>query len=232
MKFDISYFSSNGGRCENEDSLCIKEYYNGLLAIVADGLGGCQNGKEASLTAVNVISSTAENHWNEPDILMRSITAANSELRQLDDQLTTVAALNINGSSVCAAHIGDSRIYQFRGQEIIYQSMDHSVSQMAVLSGEITPDQIRGHIDRNKLIRALGMSDQVAPYIKELSLYSGDSFLICSDGFWELITEEEMVSALSVAQTANDWLGEMRKAIDNKFTSNTDNSSAIVIISE
>ena len=230
MKFDVSYYSSHGGRSENEDSMFINENGNEILAIVADGLGGCKNGREASLKAVNIISSVKLTENEPADILAEAFSTANAELLRESDQLTTAAALYIRGDAACAAHVGDSRIYQFRDRQIISQSLDHSVSQMAVFAGEITKEQIRGHCDRSKLVRVLGRSDNVSPDISALTVLPGDAFLLCSDGFWELITENEMIAARTDTKTAAEWLTKMRKIIENKIHDNSDNNTAIVIM--
>ena len=143
---------------------------------------------------------------------------------------TTIAALWFNNERAIVAHVGDTRIYQFRKSKIVYQSIDHSVSQMAVMVGEITQDELRGHIDRNRLLRALGASEKVKPDVRSLSLLPGDAFLVCTDGFWELILEDEMLEDLENSSIANQWLANMRKRIENRISTKGDNHTAVAII--
>ena len=89
--------------------------------------------------------------------------------------------------------MGDTRIYQFRDDAIIYQSTDHSLAQLGVMAGDLKLEDIRSNKDRNKLFRALG--DRRTPKVAEklLDILPGDRLLLCSDGFWEGIWEEEML---------------------------------------
>ena len=121
-------------------------------------------------------------------------------------------------------------MYCFRKGEIIFQSVDHSLSQLAVISGDITADEIRGHIDRNKLIRVLGVKENVNPDLNVLEAKSGDAFLLCSDGFWENIEEKEMEELLKKSRTVDEWLQGMAAAVrKNGAGTNMDNNSAIAV---
>lgn len=232
MDFSASYFSSEGGRDLNEDAVFLCEHGNGLIAIVADGLGGMSQGDKASKLAVKTVSSSLAMEHISEDMMNAAVSSANSEICSAGGKGmgSTIAALWMQDKKACACHVGDSRIYQLRNGSIIYQSKDHSLSQVAVMVGEITPDEIRGHRDRNRLVRALGTSDTVKPDTAILDVQCGDAFLLCSDGFWEHIVENDIVKYLDNSTGAADWLDKMKAHVLSRQMADSDNSTAAAII--
>lgn len=225
----FSAYSSVGGRDNNEDAC----YADGRILVVADGLGGCERGEVAANTAIEAIREYYANTEN-PDI-EEAINLANS--RVIDAQgeekkkmKTTITVAQIKEDGVVLAHVGDSRIYAFANGQIIYQSIDHSASQMAVLVGKITPEQIRHHEDRNILTRALGVSYDLKVDMTSLGSWEFDALLLCSDGFWEYIVEEDMCKCLQQADTAQQWLTSMRRIADAAAPVNRDNNTAVVMM--
>lgn len=231
MKISLSYYSDIGHRKNNEDSLSATEVKNGVLAVVADGLGGHQNGEYASREAVSTMNRLLIEEELSEDSLEDAVLEADDAVRRLHETvpgaLTTIAVLWLCDERAVAAHVGDTRIYQFRGGRVLYQSVDHSAAQLAVMAGEISLEEIRGHRDRNKLIRVLG--GESAPRVAQrlLDVRANDAFLLCSDGFWEQIREEEMLAALEGKNDAGAWLDEMRKRVEPAAR---DNNTAICII--
>lgn len=233
MDISVSYYSSEGDRAINEDAVYICEHENKLLAMVADGLGGMTHGDRAAKLAVSTISSRAAMEELSAQNLAAAVEQANSEIIRQQNGSTmcsTIAVLWLDPYRACASHVGDTRIYQFRRGGIVYQSKDHSVSQMAVMMGEITPAEIRGHKDRNRLIRALGGSHTVKPETYTLDLKDGDAFLLCSDGFWELIEEHSMLEYLAISSDAGEWLDRMKRHVEKMQTGDSDNNSAVAVI--
>ena len=233
MNISAAYYSSIGGRDQNEDSLSLQENKNGILAIVADGLGGHANGEIASKIAVNTLCAELGQTQLSVFTLEKAISKANQLIIEdvaSQGMKSTVAVVWMDGTHCLAATVGDTRIYQIREGEIIFQSRDHSVTQMEVLAGDLKEEEIRGNKDRNRLIRALGAKDDVKPDIVALDIKKGDAFLLCSDGFWENIWEEEMVKALNPFFTATKWLEDMRILAESRMESKCDNHTAISII--
>ena len=233
MDISVSYYSAEGGRPVNEDAVYLCEHGNKLLALVADGLGGMANGDRAAKIAVRTISSRVAMEELSAQCLNSAVEQANSDIireQNGEKMCSTMSALWMDPYKACVSHVGDSRIYQFRGGEIIYQSRDHSVSQMAVLVGEITPSEIRGHKDRNRLVRALGASNTVRPETNTLDVRDGDAFLLCSDGFWELIEEYSMIEYLCETDDAGEWLDRMKRHVEKMQTAESDNNSAVAVI--
>lgn len=234
MYINYSEYSDIGGRRKNEDMVQIISYPQSTIAMVADGLGGHGDGDVASRLAVNMITESIRDGAASQMLMEKAIRRANEAIlarhESGSDMKTTITAVWFNDGQACAAHVGDSRIYQFRNGKIIFQSTDHSVSQMAVLMGEITPDQIRHHCDRNRLTRALGSRIDVRVDTRMLDVLPGDAFLLCSDGFWELVWENEMLADLRGASCAEAWLSAMRRRVESRLKSDSDNNTAAAII--
>ena len=113
-----------------------------------------------------------------------------------------------------------------------FRTLDHSVPQMLVKSGEIKESEIRNHPDRNRLLRALGLETdrQLYELQEPYPLRKCQAFLLCSDGFWELIEEEKMCSFLKKAESADEWLRLMNEEVQkNGAGKNMDNNSAIAV---
>ena len=234
MDISISYYTSKGKRQNNEDAVSLMEGRNSLLAIVADGLGGHEDGEVASRQAVATLNRMLQSSNPDEDALVEAIQQASQEIYAMQEpkrpMRTTVAALWLGDYTVVAGNIGDTRIYQFRSGKIIYQSLDHSVAQMAVLVGEMDESEIRSSRDRNKLIRVLG--DAAVPKVdcEPLTVQPGDRFLLCSDGFWEPVTEACMLQAAEASSTAQQWLAMMRQTVERVNSPIQDNHTAIALI--
>lgn len=232
MEFTQAAYSAVGKRYNNEDSVSTERVDGGLLAVVADGLGGHSFGEQASREAVRVLIEQLGGQIPSARELERAIDRADSAVRVLQRDypgcMTTVAALWLHGERAYAGHVGDTRVYQFRGGQIIYQSEDHSLAQLAVKNGEIRPEEVRGYPERNVLFRALGGRGETRPCIRELSLRAGDRLLLCSDGFWESLTEREMLQAASRTETAQEWLMEMRQSVEPEADDN--NTAAAIVV--
>lgn len=232
MEYAFASYTDVGKRDNNEDALKAERLSGGLLAVVADGLGGHSYGEIASQLAVESIFRDLEEKQIDEETLIYAVLKANDTICTAENRgHTTAAALWMEDSCAVAAHVGDSRIYQFRDGNIIFQSVDHSVVQMAVLVGELAPDAVRHHKDRNKVFRVLG-DDHEEPKVDstELTVCPGDRFLLCSDGFWEPVTEADMLRTLRETETAQQWLDAMRQIVADARDPRQDNNTAICIL--
>ena len=244
MIFHTCYFSEIGTRESNEDSLAVMQSNYDLIAIVADGLGGCRNGEIASRLVVDHFAENFQKYKYSEDQILETIQEINTDIfiknQITEPMMTTIAALWIDTQQVkgIAANVGDTRIYQFRNQKIVFQSVDHSRAQLAVMTGKISESEIRTSKNRNRLLRAIGAGKQVRIGCEQLSIQSGDRFLLCSDGFWELLTENEMLQTISdsqeseKSQNVKKWLSIMQKQINEKPQKHRDNCTAIAVIIE
>ena len=230
-----------GNREVNEDSIRIVESGSVKCFIVADGLGGHGKGDVASRIAAEAFAETFQNSEKAlPELMSDAFDAA--QTRILEEQRkqgcplqmkTTVCALAVKGDQIQWGHIGDSRLYAFCRGKVKVRTLDHSVPQMLVLAKEIKEKEIRNHPDRNKLLRVLGISDDSPRYelsqVQSLGLYQ--AFLLCSDGFWELILEKEMGALLKKSRSPAEWLEKMKEIVDQRGRNvNMDNYSAIAIM--
>ena len=220
---DFSSCTSPGGCDRNEDSLFTGR---GVFA-VADGLGGHKGGEKASAAAVNYLSSHAEEFL--PDDINGLLEGANSAVREAGEGMSTIAAGFVREGVFSYGSVGDSRVYFLREGRIIAQTKDHSVCQAAVELGQLTPEQIRFSEDRSRLLKALGSSEQLNLHqrIKPIAIQPGDSFLICSDGFWEYVHEHEMECDRLKSSTSAEWLRRMVKRRLLKSGDGGDNYTAI-----
>lgn len=233
MEISISYYTDKGMRQNNEDAIAVTPSEHVVLALVADGLGGHDNGEIASGQAVDTINNLLRDAPPDEDTLIDAIVQASDHIfsKQCTHNYmrTTIAALWMGQDFAVAANVGDSRIYQFRNGQIVYQSLDHSVAQMAVLVGKLNPKDIRHSKDKNKLVRALGDATPPKVDCKTISIQPGDRFLLCSDGFWERVTEDDMLETIKKADSVQSWLTLMREIVTNTNAPTQDNHTAIAL---
>jgi len=229
--------SKPGRRTKNEDYLQFKKIKNERCWVVADGLGGHLGGDIASQIAVNsIMESFLADHKVSVQCLEKHIQIAQQEILKYNDLNscaihTTVVVLLLDTNSFIWGYVGDSRLYVFRSGKIVIQTEDHSLSQALVNIGEIKLDELRHHEDRNKLLRALGMKGDLRPSLvnERVPWQRGDVFLLCTDGFWENVTEEELERELSLSSSPNQWLSSMEKILLGRAQSNQDNYTAVAV---
>lgn len=236
MNIRTAFFSESGGRSVNDDTVRISGKGNNLLVFVGDGLGGYAGGGQASRAAAEAIFTasrrgsllTEERLSEAADCADRAVHL--TQQTQQGKMKTTLVLLVIEEGIARWMHVGDSRLYHFQNGHLKNQTMDHSVSQVAVLMGEITPDQIRFHEDRNRVLRALG-SENAKPDISPTVMLTGgqDTFLLCTDGFWEYVYENEMEETLRHAKNPEMWLVEMKKLMAKRAPKDNDNFTAAAI---
>lgn len=233
QELDFAFYSDVGGRANNEDAYIAKRIENGYLFIVADGLGGHDDGEMASYSAVNGVKEFLLDH-RDGDVV-EAVHQANRQVLELQEQRaskmkTTMAVAYVTEHTTTIAHVGDSRVYAFKEGRVVHQTIDHSASQLAVTIGEIRPEDIRHHEDRNVLLRALGAGDEVKVDFTELANDQYDALLLCSDGFWEYVLESEMESELAASNAADKWLYKMRAIQLDRAPENCDNNTAIAVM--
>jgi serine/threonine protein phosphatase PrpC len=201
----------------------------GRLMIVADGMGGHRGGATASRLAAETVkaqylgSETTDVAAALRDALTRanarifSEAQANPELRGMG---TTTSALAVRAGEGWFAHVGDSRIYRVRNDEIKQLTEDHSLVASMVREGLITPKEAETHPRRNVLQRSLGVAEDVEIDVQgPFDLQEGDTFILCSDGLHGLVKELELrdVAKLNIDQAADEFvrLALTRGAPDN-----------------
>jgi PPM family protein phosphatase len=201
----------------------------GRLLIVADGMGGHRGGATASRLAAETVkaqylgSETTDVSAALRDALARanarifSEAQANPDLRGMG---TTTSALAVRSNEGWFAHVGDSRIYRVRNDEITQLTEDHSLVASMVREGLITPKEAETHPRRNVLQRSMGVAEDVEIDVQgPFDLREGDTFILCSDGLHGLVKEPELkaVARLGIDQAADEFvrLALSRGAPDN-----------------
>lgn len=231
----LYYHSNRGGRQENEDSCGFTLYKSNLIAVVADGLGGHGDGKKASTLAVSsLLNCGASGIVPSPHQILFSFNQTNDLIRsnQLNSKhmKTTAVYFCLQHDIAIWAHIGDSRLYHFFNNNIVEYTLDHSVSQIAVSLGEITHEQIPQHIDRSKLLRALGCENITPEIHKLVRLEKGmHAFLLCTDGFWEYVPEKFMEFSLAKEKFAKPWINTMCNYLQAHCCPQNDNFTALAV---
>lgn len=229
-------YTDKGGRERNEDYYGYYWEAGAGCWVVADGLGGHSGGEVASrfVTEALIERSGIWTSFSDDEII-RIVIDINDAL--LASQLsapenkgmkTTLAAVFAENGVMKFIHAGDSRLYYFRNNRIIICSKDHSMSQRAVDAGEIRFEDIRFHEERNIVLKVMGLENlNLTGMVGTIRPEPGDAFLLCSDGFWEYVVEDEMISELSKAAEPYEWLMGMLNAHRGKTPANNDNYTAV-----
>lgn len=237
-----SMFSRTGSRDRNEDAVLMCEQDGRFVFALADGLGGHGGGDVASASVTQTAIEVFKRIGDQEDYLSCALKNAQESLLQRKksagistEMKSTMVLLRIDEENAQWAHIGDSRLYYFEGNHIVKRTMDHSVPQMLVNAGKLKESEIRRHVDRNKVLRVMGTLWEGASYeiAKPVEKQSEQAFLLCTDGFWELITEKEMEKTLKQSSSVAQWLKKMEKIVlKNGKGTDMDNYSAIAVYLE
>ncbi|MGA8274363.1 MAG: Stp1/IreP family PP2C-type Ser/Thr phosphatase [Candidatus Sulfotelmatobacter sp.] len=197
-------------RDNNEDSYLYWEpiaddefQQKGRLAVIADGMGGYEGGLEASRLAVETIREVYDKVVQEDPraALLEAFAEAHQRIQsyairhpELHGMGTTCTALVVRGRQLYFAHVGDSRLYLVRGAQISRLTRDHSYVGRLVESGIVRAEDAEKHPQRHILTAALGAGTEVAVDGDEhaMALQEGDHLLLCTDGLWGVVTEEEL----------------------------------------
>lgn len=233
-------FTDRGGREVNEDSARVFEKDGKKCLVLCDGLGGHGKGEIASALVVEAVGQIFNSAQKIDEDFLRSAFQLSQEalideqIRQdaKTDMKTTAVAMYIDGNKVQWGHVGDSRLYAFAKNKVKLRTLDHSVPQMLVFAREIKEKQIRNHPDRNRLLRVMGIEWEKPMYelAEQTQLEKYQAFLLCSDGFWELIDEKQMCKLLKSSSTVEEWMQAMVEVIrQNGIGKNMDNYTAIAL---
>ncbi|SMP65255.1 PP2C family protein-serine/threonine phosphatase [Anoxynatronum buryatiense] len=243
MKILTASLTKPGGRKYNEDALCFDEQAARAFAALADGLGGHRGGRIASAIAVETAQITFWQqgeglHRLQESLLETCARQANGALQQqqqddpsLGRMKTTLVLWACDSDQAVWGHVGDSRLYHFREGVLVSRTKDDSLPQKLADIGEISEDAIRHHEDRNRLTAVLDGGEALRWHAARVSISPGgqDAFLLCSDGFWELVTEAEMTAFLASAPSPEAWLKSMENSLLEQAPSDHDNYSALAV---
>ncbi|WP_296871987.1 PP2C family serine/threonine-protein phosphatase [Tibeticola sp.] len=205
MKFSVFQISRKGGRHKNEDRMGYCYTRESALFVLADGMGGHPDGEVAAQLALQTVSALFQREA-QPQIkdvgafLSASLMAAHHQIIRhasdkglLDTPRTTLVAAVVQGGRASWIHCGDSRLYFVREGALVSRTRDHSYAELQV--GGTTPME---HVNRNILMTCLGSPVRPLYDVTEpVRLQQGDRLLLCSDGLWSSVPDDEIVSGLT-----------------------------------
>jgi len=223
MKLVHHQLTSQGNREINQDCMAYRVDPDFALFVVADGLGGHHAGEKASRFFCHGLIKNAEAFArlmeNKPGVTMALwIDAAVEEMRNLFagdpaalEAHTTCAILYLDKNQVLTAHCGDSRVYRLNPREVLWRTRDHSIPQALLEEGKITESEMGGHPEQNCLRRSINVA---AGHQSEIAVYpaaeAGETFILCSDGFWENVKAQEFLQ-LAQPESGINELGKAAK---------------------
>ncbi len=218
-----AYISGAGGREENQDAVGCVEAKNALIACVCDGLGGHSGGRVAAYTARDAALCAQGTPTDRAWAANRAVDLGHGEHPFMR---TTIVVFELSQGIARWAHCGDTRLYRIRAGDIVQLTLDHSVPQMLVRTGEITPSQIRHHEDRSRLTRALGAENCK---IEEgwAEALAGDIYLIATDGVWEPLLESDMLACLRPEPEA--YVRALEDLLTARARRDSDNYTALAV---
>ncbi|MBF8436809.1 Stp1/IreP family PP2C-type Ser/Thr phosphatase [Halanaerobiaceae bacterium Z-7014] len=191
-------------RDKNEDSYLVRLNQNNILA-VADGMGGHKGGEVASSTAIEMLDEINFDCNDEYNQYFQNIfSGINNRIidKGLDDPTlkgmgTTLSVCLICNDKLYYGHVGDSRIYLYRNENLSKLSTDHSYVNQLVTKGKISKEEAFNHPKRNILTQAIGLERNLDLDTGMVELNSGDYILICSDGLSDMVREKEIELIIS-----------------------------------
>lgn len=206
MRFSIFQDSDVGGRSINQDRMGYCFSRESLLMVLADGMGGHLRGEIAAQIAMQTVASMFQQmavpRLRDPvAFIEQSFHASHRELhryRELHGMTecprTTIVACIVQDGQAWWGHAGDSRLYLLREHQVMFRTLDHSKVQSLVSLGLITEAEGEVHPERNKVLNCLG-----SPFVPPVEIYAGfplrtgDVIMLCSDGLWSGVTQDELL---------------------------------------
>jgi protein phosphatase len=195
-------------RAQNQDTYLVEQLdRNTLLCVVCDGMGGAKSGNIASSLAAEVFVQevrrciTGVMDREKIDQMLRSaVKLANftvydqsQQFEEFDGMGTTLVAVLVRGKKATIVNVGDSRAYGINADGIHQITTDHSLVQMMVDRGELTPEMARTYPGKNLITRAIGTEPMVMCDLYHIEVAKGDYVLLCSDGLSNLMDDQEIL---------------------------------------
>ena len=195
-------------RKQNQDAYHIEKLdRNSLLCVVCDGMGGAKSGNIASTLAVDVFVEEVRRTWTPgipldklEQMLRGAVKLANftvfdqsQQFEEFDGMGTTLVAVLVSGRRATVVNVGDSRAYKVDSDGIRQITRDHSLVQMMVDRGELSPEIARTYPGKNFITRAIGTETMVECDMYHFDVKKGDFLLLCSDGLSNTMDEQEML---------------------------------------
>jgi serine/threonine protein phosphatase PrpC len=243
LQIETADVSLIGHRDENQDRVAIAGDDNAVLLAVIDGMGGHAEGARAAETA---LATLLEAFWQTPHpifdplgFLHLSLGRAHEEVVKLGVGLgiearprATCAVCLVQDSAAYWAHVGDSRIYQLRQQQVLERTRDHSHVEVLLREGLITESEVQGHPMRNYVECCLG-GDAALPEMSistRRRLKPGDMLVLCTDGMWANLKDQDFVRfAQSTGKPLRESLTDLGTQAVEASAPYSDNTTAAVL---
>lgn len=234
------------GQSENQDAVHASLYPEAPipcgLFIVADGVGGHKEGSQASKTAVTTLHQAIQPIWSQAPAtptqavqflqsrLHQAIIAANEIIytyakEQNIRMASTVTCALVYGTLAIIANVGDSRTYLYRGGSLEQITADHSVVDWLVRQGHLSPEEALTHPYRNVIMHALGSHETPEVDIFLRWLQPDDRLVLCCDGVWDTLSNEQLVAHLQTASAPDTAVSTILAAAQD----HTDDISLVIV---
>ena len=195
-------------RSQNQDAFLMERLdKHSLLCVVCDGMGGAKSGNVASTLAVDVFTQEIKQTW-KPDMdlgsidrmLHSAVKLANftvfdqsQQFEEFSGMGTTLVAVLLSGKTATIVNVGDSRAYCIDKSGISQLTVDHSVVQMMVARGEVSPERAKTYPGKNLITRAVGTEPMVRCDVFHHKMEKEDCLLLCTDGLSNIIDDQEIL---------------------------------------
>jgi len=234
---DVGCRSKQNQDCYKAGRLSDDTYW----AVLCDGMGGVSAGGEASFVAVNYIEDAITESLTEitsssdvKDFMIDTVQRCNSVVytlsRDENNRITmgtTIVLAIVRNGVVQIVHAGDSRAYSISKRVIKQITRDHSVVQELLDSGKITPQQAKNHPNKNIITSALGVEEKLKTDFNEFRIRKGDILLICTDGLYNMVSEEDIVNIVKENDFYRSADALIKRAVDE---GGFDNITAILLL--
>lgn len=237
----LSYGKTDIGkkRSMNQDNLFFSDEPVGCLPnlyIVADGMGGHKAGDYASSYAVyRFVEFVKQCEGSNPITVMKQgiravnegILAASKEREELSGMGTTFVCAVVDANHLYVANIGDSRLYVLDKDNIRQITLDHSLVEELIRTGQLDPLKVRNHPEKNIITRALGANEEAIPDFFEIELHMDEKILMCSDGLSNMVEDDEIQNIIIEAEQPE---AAVTRLIDRaNYYGGKDNIAALVV---
>ncbi|OGI48445.1 MAG: hypothetical protein A2151_04260 [Candidatus Muproteobacteria bacterium RBG_16_65_34] len=241
MNYQLAHYSLRGSRPTNEDRAAVAERDNAVLMVLADGLGGHRGGEIAAeiLTQalVRAFRSVRAAVITRPSAflalaILQAHTAigrhAAASRPRLEPRTTCVACLVQDGYAYWA-HVGDSRLYHFRGKRLMRRTQDHSTIEQMRQDGLLTEEEMQSHPQKGRLTKCVGGPNKPTISLgEETALQRDDVLLLCTDGVWEAHAPEALRHYLE-QPSIEEAVEDMLHGAERKMKGSSDNLSAVCL---
>ena len=203
-----------------------------------DGVGGQRAGEVASQTAADTVEETLAHHSGDgsssTELIRRAIEFANRDVLELAESdpayktmATTVALIHVDGHGVTVAHVGDSRVYRLEDGRFRRETVDHTDLNDDIRAGRVVRERAAELASRNVINRALGVERDVEVEIKSIHAGDGARFLLCSDGIYRHMSDDEIARVLAEHKDPQRAADELKRIVHQRGAD--DNLTAVVV---